>query len=365
MGEPVLAVRGLQVGYRTYGHYLRVLDHLELEVHAGEKVGLVGESGCGKTTWMKAVLRILPPNGRVDGGRILFRGRDLLALSPQEMHRLRGRHLTAIFQNPGAALNPVFTVGQQLFDVLRVHYPHAGRRELRERAVEALRTVALPDPERLLNNYPVQLSGGMKQRVCIALALVSRADLIIADEPVTALDVTIQDQIIRLLMRMVQERRLATVFITHNLGVVREWMDRVVVMYAGTAVEIAPTRRLFQSPLHPYTQGLLKAVPRLTGGGIPEGIPGRVPDYRDPPQGCRFHPRCPHRMPECTRERPPFFLAGDSHRVACFLYRDHPVAVPAEPAAAREGDGPAAAAGRGAAPAPGAAEAAREGGTAP
>ena len=228
--------------------------------------------------------------------------------------------MTAIFQNPGAALNPVFTVGQQLDAVLRAHHPGMSPKERKRRAVEALASVRLPDPERLLNNYPVQLSGGMKQRVCIALALLSDADLIIADEPGTALDVTIEDQVMRLFMRLVEERQSATIFITHSLGVVRQWMDRVYVMYAGTIVEAAPTEELFNNPLHPYTQALLKAVPKLTGGGIPKGIDGRVPDYAEPPAGCRFHPRCPHYSPDRCPGKPGLIDVGNDHLVACYMY---------------------------------------------
>lgn len=320
MSQPLLEVRDLSAGYRVYKGFLRVLDGINLTVRRGEKIGLVGESGCGKTTTMRSILGVLPSNGRVTAGEVLFEGQDLRKASPRELQRLRGRRLTAIFQNPGAALNPVFTVGQQLDAVLRAHHPGMSPKERKRRAVEALASVRLPDPERLLNNYPVQLSGGMKQRVCIALALLSDADLIIADEPGTALDVTIEDQVMRLFMRLVEERQSATIFITHSLGVVRQWMDRVYVMYAGTIVEAAPTEELFNNPLHPYTQALLKAVPKLTGGGIPKGIDGRVPDYAEPPAGCRFHPRCPHYSPDRCPGKPGLIDVGNDHLVACYMY---------------------------------------------
>lgn len=234
-----------------------------------------------------------------------------------------GGEITAIFQNPTAALNPVFTIGQQLQDVIRVQVSRKtgkriSKKEAKERAIKALKEAALPDPERLLSNYPVQLSGGMKQRVCIALAMVSDADLLIADEPGTALDVTIQDQILKLLMTSVIKRNTATLYIEHSLGVIREWMDRVYVMYAGRTVEVAKTVDLFRSPQHPYTQGLLAAVPKLTGGGIAQGIPGRVPEYANPPSGCRFHPRCQYKMDICVKERPPYYDIGDEHKVACY-----------------------------------------------
>jgi peptide/nickel transport system ATP-binding protein len=324
MTEKILEVKDLSVSYRSYEGQLKVLDGMSLEVRRGERVGLVGETGCGKTTTMRSILGILPsPAGRVDSGGIIFKGQDLLKAGEKELHRIRGVEATAIFQNPSAALNPVFTIGQQMEDVIRHHAVRkVGRRlparEVRERAIRALREAALPDPDRLLHNYPVQLSGGMKQRVCIALALVSDADLLIADEPGTALDVTIQDQILRLLIESVMKRNTATLYIEHSLGVIREWMDRVYVMYAGRAVEVAKTKDLFRNPLHPYTLGLLQAVPKLTGGGIAQGIPGRVPEYVNPPTGCRFHPRCDGRMDVCAKERPPFFEVGEEHKVACY-----------------------------------------------
>lgn len=318
--EALLEVRDLHVGYRTYKGWSKVLNGVGLEVRPGEKVGLVGESGCGKTTTMKAILGTLAANGRIEKGSIRFAGRDLLGAGRRELRRIRGRRLTAIYQNPGAALNPVFTVGQQLDAVIAAHNRGLSAAERRRRAVAALEAARLPDAARLLDNYPVQLSGGMKQRVCIALALASEPELVIADEPGTALDVTIEDQVMREFMRLVEERNLATVFITHSLGVVRKWMDRVYVMYAGTIVEAAPTEELFARPLHPYTQALFRAVPRLTGGGIPEGIPGRVPEYVSPPEGCRFRDRCPARMEVC-RSKPALVDQGGGHLVACWLYR--------------------------------------------
>jgi len=321
--EKLLEARDLCVSYHTYEGRLKVIDGLTLEVRRGEKVGLVGETGCGKTTTMRAIMGILPkPAGVVDGGEIIFKDRDLQKISVGEAQRLRGMEITAIFQNPTAALNPVFTVGQQLQEVIRClaarKSDKISAREVKERAVKILKEAALPDPERLLVNYPVQLSGGMKQRVCIALALVSDADLLIADEPGTALDVTIQDQILRLLISSVEKRHTATLYIEHSLGVIREWMDRVYVMYAGRTVEVARTADLFAKPRHPYTRGLLDAVPKLTGGGIAQGIPGRVPVYTDPPAGCRFHPRCELRIDICALEKPPFFEVGEEHKVACY-----------------------------------------------
>jgi len=320
----ILDIRDLCVSYMTYEGKLKVVDGLNLEVRYGEKVGLVGETGCGKTTTMRAILDILPkPAGQVDSGEIIFKGKDITKMKSKEIERIRGIDITAIFQNPTAALNPVFTIGQQLFDVIRSQEKRkTGKRlsekEIQKRAVKALTEAALHDPERLLTNYPVQLSGGMKQRVCIALAMVSDAEMLIADEPGTALDVTIQDQILRLSMFLMTKRNTATLYIEHSLGVIREWMDRVYVMYAGRTVEVAKSADIFRSSQHPYTRGLLEAVPKLTGGGIAKGIAGRVPEYIRPPTGCRFHPRCDYRMDICSKERPPYFDLGNEHKVACY-----------------------------------------------
>jgi len=225
-----------------------------------------------------------------------------------------------IFQDPTAALNPVFTVGEQLEDAIRYALGRRDHASVREVALSALQSVALPDPPRILESYPVQLSGGMRQRVCIALALACPKELLIADEPGTSLDVTIQDQILRLIHRLAEERKMAVILISHSLGVIREWTERVYVMYAGTIVEEAKTGELFARPLHPYTGALMRCVPKLTGTGIAEGIPGRIPDYFDPPAGCRFHPRCPHCMDICRQRKPQLFPVDENHRVACFLF---------------------------------------------
>ncbi len=320
---PLLEVRDLRVHFKVFGGHLKVIDGVNMVVRAGEKVSLVGESGCGKTTTMKAILRILPePPAKVAGGQVLFHGKDVLKMRPDELRQLRGRGISMIFQDPTAALNPVFTVGQQLGDVIRYSYGD-GRldaRQIQSKALQALKEVALADPERLLHSYPVQLSGGMRQRVCIAMALATQPELLIADEPGTSLDVTIQDQILRLLHNLVVERNTSVILITHTLGVVREVTDRVYVMYAGSIVESAPTKALFANPMFPYTRGLMQSVPRLSGGGVAEGIPGRIPNYLNPPGGCRFHPRCPYVMEICRREKPPVFTVGEEHHVACYLY---------------------------------------------
>ncbi len=321
MQDVLLDVQNLVVHFRVYGGYLKVLDGVTLQVRRQERVGLVGETGCGKTTTMKTIMGILPkPPGVVRGGRILFKGRDVLSMRPQELEHLRRSGISMIFQDPTAALNPVFTVGEQLEDAIRYALGRRDHASVREVALSALQSVALPDPPRILESYPVQLSGGMRQRVCIALALAYPKELLIADEPGTSLDVTIQDQILRLIHRLAEERKMAVILISHSLGVIREWTERVYVMYAGTIVEEAKTGELFARPLHPYTGALMRCVPKLTGTGIAEGIPGRIPDYFDPPAGCRFHPRCPHCMDICRQRKPQLFPVDENHRVACFLF---------------------------------------------
>ena len=321
----LLNVRNLHVHFAVYGGRLKVLDGVDFSMRRGERVGLVGETGCGKTTMMKAILRVLPtPPAKIPEGEIFFNGRDVLKMGDKDLRQVRGRGISMIFQDPTAALNPVFNIGQQVETVIRSSAaPGKGlsNQQIHQRAVASLQEVALADPERLLRSYPIQLSGGMRQRVCIGMALSTRPEILIADEPGTSLDVTIQDQVLRLLSRLVEEKNTSVILITHSLGIVRETTDRVYVMYAGNIIEVAQTSQLFANPMHPYTQGLISTVPRLTGGGIAGGIPGRIPDYLNPPPGCRFHTRCPHVMDVCRQAKPPLY-GKDAHRVACFLYRD-------------------------------------------
>jgi peptide/nickel transport system ATP-binding protein len=318
-------VKDLRIGYKTYMGKLKVLNGVDLTVHQGEKVGVIGESGCGKTTCMKAILRILATNAVVDGGVISFRGEDVLSMEKKKLSELRRKSITMIFQDPTAALNPVFKVGDLLADVIRYSGRFDGEKAsekmLREKSVEALKEVALPDPERVLDSYAFQLSGGMRQRICIAMSLSTAKDLLIADEPTTNLDVTIQDQVLRLMKSLVEKKGISLILISHALGMISGTVDIVYVMYAGNVIEIAQTRVLFANPLHPYTKGLLASVPKLTGAGFSEGIRGRIADYIDPPQGCRFHPRCSYAMEKCREENPVLFsVDSNNHRVACWLY---------------------------------------------
>ncbi|NLJ99689.1 MAG: ABC transporter ATP-binding protein [Clostridia bacterium] len=326
MGNHILDIRDLYVWYRTYEGYSKVLDGVDFNVNKGEKVGLVGEAGCGKTTTMRSVLGILPEGQfHIPKGEILYHGENILKMKPQELHKIRSEGMSMIFQEPSAALNPVFTIGSQIFDVIKYSGEgnSAGSRsknkeKIREKAIQAIREVYIPDPERILECYPNQLSGGMKQRICIAMAIVTERELLIADEPGTSLDVTIQDQVHRLLRDLVDKKGMSLVMITHSLGVAREMTDRIYVMYAGNIVEIADTKELFANPLHPYTLGLLASVPKLTGGGVTEGIYGQIPDYLNPPKGCRFYPRCDRADHSCQQEKPPLRDMGDGHYTACF-----------------------------------------------
>lgn len=318
----LLDIKNLHVWFKVYGGVLKVLNGVNFTVNFGEKVGLVGETGCGKTTTMKALLQILPKVAIIPEGEILIRDKDILKMTSQEISNLRGRGLSMIFQDPTSALNPVFTVGQQLFDIIRssTDFSKQKIKNIKKIGLNALREAQLPDAERMLNSYPIQLSGGMRQRVCIAFAISTARDLLIADEPTTNLDVTIQDQVLYLIKDLVEEKKTSLILITHSLGLVRETTERVYVMYAGNMIETAPTNLLFKEPMHPYTKELLASVPRLDGADFTEGIPGRIPDYQNPPPGCRFAPRCKYVTERCKKTMPTFVGIGDRHQVACHLY---------------------------------------------
>jgi peptide/nickel transport system ATP-binding protein len=331
---PLVAIEGLRVQYASARGPVRAVDGLDLTIEKGTTYALVGESGCGKTATAYAILRIVEP-GRIVGGRILFGGRDLAALPEREMRKLRGSAIGIAFQEAGAALNPVMRIGTQVGESLRIH-KGMGRREAWAEAVRLLGAVSLPDPERQAKAYPHELSGGMKQRVMLAIALSCRPALLIADEPTSALDVTIQAQVLELLGRLRTEYELTVLLITHDFGVVAEIADRVGVMYSGRLVEEAPVRELFADPKHPYTRALLAAIPEE----IPDGsgrrrlraLPGAVPDPTAPPPGCRFHPRCPDRFAPCGAEPPATLPIGPARTVACHL---HDPSRSGAPAAAR------------------------------
>jgi oligopeptide/dipeptide ABC transporter ATP-binding protein len=328
--DSLLEIEDLRVEFDTPEGTARAVDGVSLQVREGETLGLVGESGCGKSLTALSVLRLIDPPGRIASGRILYRGRSLLPLSEPEMRKIRGKEIALIFQEPVAALNPVFTVGSQIAETIRVHHK-TSRKDAMDEAVRLLRLVQIPDAGRRVREYPHQMSGGMCQRVMIAMALSCKPSLIMADEPTTALDVTIQAEILDLLKRLKEEFRLALLLISHNLGVIASSADRVAVMYAGRIVEEAPVRRIFASPKHPYTAALLRSVPRL---GEREGkarrrlyaIPGAVPDPLAREAGCSFAPRCPEVMPSCRREDPRLQPLDGDCKVACFLH--HPAADP-------------------------------------
>ncbi|AFV11911.1 D,D-dipeptide ABC transport system ATP-binding protein DppD [Thermacetogenium phaeum DSM 12270] len=319
--DDLVKIQDLYVWFKVYGGYMKVLNGVNFSLGKGEKVSIVGETGCGKTTTMKTILWILSSQAYIPKGEVLFEGKDVLKMKESEIKRLRGRGAAMIFQDPMASLNPVFTIGDQLAAVIS----NSGIRDLdkekiRQLSINALKEVKLPDPDRILGSYPFQMSGGMRQRICIAMALATERALIIADEPTTNLDVTIQDQILALLREMVAKRGNSLILITHSMGIARENADRIYVMYAGNMVEVSDNEELFSNPLHPYTEMLLSCVPKLSGGGIAEGIPGRIPDYLNPPPGCRFEPRCPYAFKRCREEKPDFFDMGNGHKVACFKY---------------------------------------------
>ncbi|MFL9626877.1 ABC transporter ATP-binding protein [Aeromonas jandaei] len=325
MSSPMLTVRDLEVTFTVDGDELKVLDGVSFSVAPGQTLGLVGESGCGKSVTALAIMGLLPrAHGRVVGGTIDFEGEDLLALPPEQMHRVRGNRISMIFQEPMTALNPVQTVGEQLMEVYRLHRPDYGKVERKAAAIAMLHKVGIPEPERRFAVYPHNLSGGMRQRVMIAMALACEPDLLICDEPTTALDVTIQAQILDLMKGLQAETGMAILFITHDLGVVAELCDEVVVMYAGRAVEQADVYTLFANPRHPYTHGLLGAIPRIDGQPkqLLNTIRGQVPALHEMPAGCRFANRCPHASDRCSREVPAVEQLTPHHGVACHHWKE-------------------------------------------
>ncbi len=314
---PLLSVEGLQTHFETGEGVLRAVDGVSFSIERGEVLGLVGESGCGKSVTSLSIMRLVPPPGRVAAGRILFEGEDLLAKDAEAMRRVRGARIAMVFQEPMTSLNPVFSIGDQIASAILAH-SGAGRREAWTRTVEMLDLVQIPSPRQRARDFPHQLSGGLRQRAMIAMALGSGPALLIADEPTTALDVTIQAQILDLLRRLQAERGMAVLLITHDLGVVAELCHRVAVIYGGRIVEMAPVTSLFARPLHPYTRGLLQCLPHPSRFGQPlasiEGVP---PDLRQRSAGCRFAPRCSYAVAACRRDEPTLEEREPGHFVAC------------------------------------------------
>jgi peptide/nickel transport system ATP-binding protein len=318
---PLLSVRDLHLRFKLFEGTSHVLNGVDFEIDRGERVAIVGESGCGKSVTLKLIMGLVRGQHVSTTGSVRFDGRELLGAREAQLRELRGRRICPIYQDPMASLNPTYTIFDQMATVIRRGRAKRSAEEVREIARGGLRRVAITDPDRVLAAYPFQLSGGLNQRVLISMALANEPDLVLADEPGTALDVTVQEQTLRLMRNLTDDLGSAVLLITHNLGVVRQFADRVYVMYAGNIVEEGPTERVFADPRHPYTRALLASVPKLTGGALPEGIEGHVPDYTRPPSGCRFHPRCPHAQDAC---RSPQALrpVGEGHRAACVLYEE-------------------------------------------
>jgi oligopeptide/dipeptide ABC transporter ATP-binding protein len=324
--DPLLKVTDLVAGFESGGALARAVDGVSFEVRRGRTLGIVGESGCGKSVTAFSIMRLLPqPHGRIIGGTIMFEGADLATATEQQLHRVRGGRIGMVFQEPLSALNPVQTIGRQLCEVLLLHKPISKREALAE-AVVLLGKVGIPSPEIRVGEYPHQLSGGMRQRVVIAMALSCNPSLLIADEPTTALDVTVQAQILELMRSLQRELGMAIVLITHDLGVIAQVCDDVVVMYAGQIAEQGSVEAIFRRPMHPYTRGLLASIPRLSTlrkSRLPT-IEGAVPGIHEMPKGCRYQNRCPYAQPRCGEAPPPLEPVGDRHAVACIRWRELP-----------------------------------------
>jgi len=320
---PLLEIKDLKTHFSTRAGLVRAVDGVSFSLGRGELLGLVGESGCGKSITALSVMQLISPPGKIVGGSITFNSEELTSASAQRLREIRGNDIAMIFQDPMTSLNPVYTVGEQIAEALRLHRK-LDRKAARDAAIEAMREVAIPAPETRVDDYPHQLSGGMRQRIMIAMALACDPELLIADEPTTALDVTIQAQILELLDELRKTRELAVLLITHDLGVVAEVADRVCVMYTGKIVEEAGVNEIFAAPKHPYTQGLLKSVPKLSADGRRaerlSTIEGTVPSPTELPPGCHFAPRCPKVMPECEKGEIPFYRTPDGTEVRCILY---------------------------------------------
>ena len=330
MSRELLEIRDLHVGFKVFNGIAKVIDGVNIKLWPSEKIGIVGETGCGKTTTVKAIMRILSRNSLITHeSKILFEGKNILKMNNSEIQKIRSNKIAMVFEDPTSSINPVFNIGTQLKDIYKYSLSYEennpGKKELKDdfkpKVIQILKNVYLPDPKRIYQSYPIQLSGGMLQRVSIAMALINKKKLLIFDEPGTSLDVTIKDQIFRLITKVISEEKTSIILISHNLGDIRHIAERVYVMYAGRIVEVAKTKEFFDNPVHPYSKGLLLATPKLSGG-LGEGISGHIPDYTNPPKGCRFHPRCKYRMPICSEKKPPLFNIDDSHQVTCFLFQN-------------------------------------------
>ena len=323
--EIILDVEHLNTYFRTHDGRVKAVDDLSFSVKKGELLGIVGESGCGKSVTMLSIMGLVDRSAMVEAEKIDFQGQDLSKMSKEEIRKLRGSEMSMIFQEPLTSLNPLFTIGSQLYEMVKIHSKESPAK-IKERCIEMLRLVGIPRPEEVYKNYPNTLSGGMRQRVMIAMALSCNPKLLVADEPTTALDVTIQAQILRLMKRLMSEIDTSIIFITHDLGVIAEIADRVIVMYAGQIVEMADVYTLFKNPLHPYTQGLMKStikVHELEDSLNP--IDGIVPGLSDMPEGCKFNPRCCRKGPNCTGDRPCLYEVEPGHFVRCGKYAGSPV----------------------------------------
>ena len=320
----LLDVKGLETTFFTDDGAVKAVDSIDFHVHEGEVLGIVGESGCGKSVTSLSIMRLIPsPPGKITAGEVLLDGKDLVNLSDKEMRSIRGKDVAMIFQEPMTSLNPLFTIGNQLIEAIRIHNKSWSKKQAMKRAVEMMKLVGLPRAEELIHEYPHQLSGGMRQRVMIAMALVCDPKVLIADEPTTALDVTIQAQILKLMRDLNERLNTAILLITHDLGVVAETCERVIVMYAGQVVEEAPVREIFKNPQHPYTKGLIQSVPdmRFKKDSL-YSIPGNVPKPGTIKEGCRFAPRCEYATERCMKETPSLYRTSDVHQARCFLVEE-------------------------------------------
>jgi peptide/nickel transport system ATP-binding protein len=319
--EPLLEVQGLKVHFFTLRGVVHALERVAFSLNRQQTLGLAGETGCGKSVTARSVLRLIDPPGRIVGGSIRFEGRNLLELDEAAMRNIRGREISMIMQEPKMSLNPVIRVGEQIAETLLIHEHALNRRSAGKQAVDMLAQLGIADPARIVRRYPHQLSGGMCQRVMIAMMLVTRPKLLIADEPTSALDVTIQAQILELIRKLIREIKTSVLMITHDLGVMAETCDRVAIMYAGDMVELGSVRSVLKNPQHPYTQGLLQTVPDKSNPDQPLfSIRGNVPSMLEPQTNCRFAPRCQYAMGRCRQKIPPLFMLAEDHQAACFLH---------------------------------------------